>query len=615
MPKARNVSRGESLCRRLWEGVEQVRRAPRDGARSLPVLRGLDQRSTFYHTQENVLCDVGDILIDSQRVYRHGNAIVIEKTDGEYRELSTLAVEGSPDKKARSILANMFTCEIPSSNPKSPPQQFAPPSQLIDLIVNHEPTLRRLPEIKSYSQRPLFDDNFEYRDSGWHEDVGYLIHSPEIEPVIPVERSPNVRNNIPATLMRVLKGFLFKSDVDLVNVIGILLTGLLVGRFIQTGKPICLLDGNQPGVGKTLLARVVGTILDGVEPNLIHFTTNDEELAKRILSGIRQSRSSLVLIDNAKTKSGMAVSSPAIEANCISPQISLRILGQSFNYTRPNDLLWFLTMNETKTSKDLVSRGVPIRFYCDGDPRAIDFGSDDPLKLAQSQRHQILAELAGLVVRWNQQGRSWEEPSHRLREWGKTIGSILGANGLVGFLQNLDEAEESFDSGLEELAALAEVAIRNFPKMVRGNGNEGESRDDTGAGLKAGEMEQVFRQAKVLEEGLSQAKSKHAIASRIGSFLNPCIDREVVIEVGERIGRATLRRQDVRSNQKVYYFEVQFDREDKQPCEVGDATCQSKTVESEIISVVEGACNATFEASEIDGIAKESQKPGNDEEW
>src|SRR5438477_11689421 len=41
-------------------------------------------------------------------------------------------------------------------------------------------------------------------------------------------------------------------------------------------------------------------------------------------------------------------------------------LRTSQNYTRPNDILWFVTMNDTKTSPDLVSRSVPIQFYFEG---------------------------------------------------------------------------------------------------------------------------------------------------------------------------------------------------------------------------------------------------------
>jgi hypothetical protein len=152
----------------------------------------------------------------------------------------------------------------------------------------------------------------------------------------------------------VLQNFCFKSDADMVNAVGTLLTGLLVALFVRSGKAVNLLDGNQPGIGKTLLARVAGIVLDGEDPDLIRFTTDDDELSKCICATLRAKPNSIVLIDNAKLRAGGEINSAVLEANSTAPQISLRILGHSVNYRRPNDLLWFITMNGTKASSDLV---------------------------------------------------------------------------------------------------------------------------------------------------------------------------------------------------------------------------------------------------------------------
>jgi hypothetical protein len=51
---------------------------------------------------------------------------------------------------------------------------------------------------------------------------------------------------------------------------------------------------------------------------------------------------------------------------------------------------------------------------------------------------------------------------------------------LYGFLTNLDEANASFNTGFEELAALAETALRRFPQMIHLPSNQ-EMQDDTGS--------------------------------------------------------------------------------------------------------------------------------------
>ena len=479
MTRSGGRSRGADLHRRLLDGVQVCSRAAHHNARPLPILRGLTPKCVFTAPLDTVLCNTADLLVQSNRIYCYGNEIVCEVGDNNNRRLQSLAIDGRVEPVASGVLANLFVCELSNNAPEAAPVQFPPPRQFIELLVNHEPTTRRIPEIRTYSRRPLFDDDFQYRDAGWHPSVGYLIHSPEIEPILPSRLHDNPRDNIPSTLMRVLQDFSLKSVVDLINVVGVLLTGLLIEMFVARGKAVVLLDGNQQGVGKTLLARIITLILDGDEPDTIHFTPNDEELAKRICAGLRERAGSVILIDNAKLRSGDAISSATIESNSVAPRISLRILGKSVNFTRPNDLLWFITMNDTKTSPDLMSRGIPIRFHYDGDPGNRDFGDRNPLDAALRHRHQILGELAGLVIRWNQLGRPRGRCRHRLQFWASTIGGILDANGLHGFLTNLAEANASFNSGLEELAALAEMALRWFPQMIQTTSNQ-EMHDDSG---------------------------------------------------------------------------------------------------------------------------------------
>ena len=95
--------------------------------------------------------------------------------------------------------------------------------------------------------------------------------------------------------------------------------GITVEHFVESGKPLLLLDGNQPGLGKTLFARTIGVVLDGTDPHLIHYTSSDEELGKKICSTLLSNVQSIIPLDNAKTPGGIAVSSPVIEANCIAP--------------------------------------------------------------------------------------------------------------------------------------------------------------------------------------------------------------------------------------------------------------------------------------------------------
>lgn len=473
MPRESNRSRGAALAARLFRAIKKSEQAPREGARSLPIVNGFANQSQTIWPLENVLAEIHKIVVDSGHVYRYGNNVVFELNNGEEHQLNLLSTGQVVEEGAESWLGNLFVCQTSPERRGESPKQFAPPRTLARQVLRREPTLQALPRILQYSRKPVFDRDFNLRGPGWDSDVGLLIHGDDIEPVVPegeVDSSADILDRLPPHLHGLLQDFCLRSPADVANVIAVLLTGLLVGHFVTNGKPVVLLDGNQPGVGKTLLARTIGLVIDGVDPRLNRYTPEDEELQKQILATLRGSQQSVLVLDNAKVRSGMTISSPTLESASMAPEISLRILGKSENYCRPNDVIWFVTMNDTKASPDLVSRGVPIQFEFEGNPRDRDFCARDPIQYAADHRQEILGELAGMIVLWNQLGRPPGQQQHRLAQWASVIGGILCANGLPEGLTNLDAAATDFDTDLDCLAALAEAVMAdpNGPVVYHG---------------------------------------------------------------------------------------------------------------------------------------------------
>jgi len=460
MARKADNSRGAALTQRLAAAVRRGRCCLVDGARTLPVVRGITPGFTAVRPLENVLHEVQTVLVNSGKIYRYGDNVVMDVGEDEAARLLHLTAGTHMEPDAPHLLANLFVCQTPADDGQNP-VEFPPPTKLVATALSRHPTTAALPHIFLYARRPVFDRSFVLRGPGWHGDINALVHGIHVEPVQldgPDEGLPAIER-LPTRLQELLADFAFRGDADVANAVGIMLTGILVMLFVEPGKAIALLDGNQPNVGKTLFARVVGIVLDGVDPKLIPFTANDEELGKCLCATLKGEPQSVVVFDNAKLKSGADISSTVIEANCTAPHVSLRILGRSDNYSRPNDLLWFITMNHTRASPDLVSRGIPIRFHYDGNPGERDFGDRDPLGYAKQYRAELLGELAGMVVRWNQAGRPTGPHRHRLSQWGRVVGGILQANGLPEFLSNLDESTAEFNTELDELAALAEAAI------------------------------------------------------------------------------------------------------------------------------------------------------------
>ncbi|MBP3956855.1 hypothetical protein J8F10_16405 [Gemmata sp. G18] len=446
------------LAERLRAGVRDEQTAPPPGARDQDVLTGLTPSGQYRLPVEVVVRSGIDALRASGRVYGHGGTIVFDTTaPSDEPALVPLRSEARVEPAAGGLLANILVC---GGEVKGQPVWFPLPSVFLQVLLNAEPLARELPRIDLYARRALFGPDYELLNPGYHPGPRYLIHGAPVEPdVAPLPHAEAPVERLPPHLNRLLSGFCFRDAADSANALALLITGVLVNHFVEGGKPVALIDGTQPGLGKTLLVRVIGMVLDGVDPRPIHYTPDDEELQKRICATLRPNRQSVVLIDNAKSPTGTPISSPAVEANSMAPEISLRILGVSQNYVRPNDAIWALTMNQTRVSPDLVSRGLPIRLEYIGDPARRAFGRADPIAYARTHRPEILAELFGFVVRWTQQGRPRGAQAHRLHGWAEVIGGIMTANGFPAFLANYDEAAATFNSELEELSTLVEIVL------------------------------------------------------------------------------------------------------------------------------------------------------------
>jgi hypothetical protein len=245
------------------------------------------------------------------------------------------------------------------------------------------------------------------------------------------------------------------------------------------------------------------------------------------------------------------IESMILEQNVLSPVLSFRILGKSATVERPNTYLWMITSNLTAGTTDFISRAVPIRLYFEGDPKTRRFAGD-PLTYASRHRLEILGELAGMVLRWVQQGRASGAHQHRCARWAAVIGGILDAAGVGDlFLANAEEAEAEMDQGLLDLATLAEYVVSHNKSELYGmSGTSVSSRGKTAA-----DWVHVAAASQILQDKLDKRNAK-STATTVGKFLGGKLDRTVVIETGTGSGTATLRRREAGAGQKLYWFEV-----------------------------------------------------------
>ena len=131
MPSSRpDPSRGAQLAERLRRGCRTESRSLTQGARSLPTLHGVTQKCEFIVPQENVLTALGDILVDSGRIFKYGDNFCMTTRSGEQGRLVVLAMDGKIESHAFGLLANLVVCQV-GSEQSDVKIQFPPPRRLV----------------------------------------------------------------------------------------------------------------------------------------------------------------------------------------------------------------------------------------------------------------------------------------------------------------------------------------------------------------------------------------------------------------------------------------------------------------------------------------------------
>ncbi|HOX22552.1 MAG TPA: bifunctional DNA primase/polymerase, partial [Elusimicrobiales bacterium] len=298
------------------------------------------------------------------------------------------------------------------------------PPNLAAAFINSARILSKFPFLEQYTRAPVFDGNWNLiAKPGFHETSKIYYDGPAVEPV-----------RVTTRIKSVLDGFSWKSVTDMVNYLGMLLTGFTMPHW--PGKhPMTAYNGNKPGVGKSTAARIVGIILEGKVPVTLTFNPNDEEfekhLATRVGAGDR-----VVNIDNAKKTSHVReVESPVLERSITDPILNYRRLGANQAISRINDVIFNLTMNYTKLSRDLRRRSIPINLFVDENVREVHYPISDLEGYVLEHRLELLAELAGMVLRRIETGKlELEKPAtHSVgQKWAETIDGILRCSGFNG---------------------------------------------------------------------------------------------------------------------------------------------------------------------------------------
>jgi hypothetical protein len=333
-------------------------------------------------------------------------------------------------------------------------------TSLANTWLNQPAQRKQIPIISVFTRSPVYTEDWRLVASGYDAASKIYYAGEPIEPRMTTEH-----------LDRLLKEFCFRSPADRTNYIGILLTIFLVSRFIGS-KPALLLNGNQPNLGKSMLAQLISILRDGRATETATYNPNDEEFEKRLGALVRDGVTTLI-IDNAKAKGPRSslIESACLERSITDSILSYRLLGTSSTIRAENSHIFVITANAPEVSTDLVSRSVVVNMYYEGDPRKRSFTIENPEDYALEHRREILGELMGMVERWRSAGSPRVKTHTRFnkREWGNIIGGILAACGEPDFLADADQVASDLDNTRQDFAALVERMVIHTAKFWTSN--------------------------------------------------------------------------------------------------------------------------------------------------
>ena len=218
----------------------------------------------------------------------------------------------------------------------------------------------------------------------------------------------------------VFPDFAFGATEDYLRAFAELLTGFLFGAF--TGPvPMFLHHASTPGAGKTLLAEVIGTIIDGA-PARFSGDSDDTERGKRIF-GLLINRTRYAYIDNQKEKFG----GQQWESLCTSRDFEERVMHTQSMRKVPNDCVWTVTGNNVPISPDMARRLVIIDVDAHGVQR--DSGAFRHVPLlpwVQTQRKVIVGHVLRVLDGWCAAGcpRGNVVPAS-YEDWGAVISGVM----------------------------------------------------------------------------------------------------------------------------------------------------------------------------------------------
>lgn len=238
----------------------------------------------------------------------------------------------------------------------------------------------------------------------------FLVDSVEV-PAIADHPTREVATKALEVLKYLLGDFPFETPVDRSALLAFVLT-MFIRTAIDGPMPLCLVDSNVRGAGKSLLADLVSIIATGRVAERVTFPVGNEEEQRKLITALLQDGKQIVLFDNVAGSFGGA----PLDQLMTSQLWVDRRLGVTQTIRLANRTVWFATSNNAQLVGDLHRRSVFVRLVSQ-EARPEDragFRISDVKGFARTYRGRLIKAALTILRAYHLAGR----PSMGLKAFG-----------------------------------------------------------------------------------------------------------------------------------------------------------------------------------------------------
>jgi hypothetical protein len=395
------------------------------------------------------------------------------------RAEGALRIRPIPQPRLRELLTMAARWVRPSTDRETGETTMAPahPPDWSVRAVSERGEWEGIPRLTAITECPaLRHDGSLIMVPGYDARSG-ILYAPSLDfPAIPHRPTREHARAAADRLLDVVSDFPFETEGHRAAWLASLLTPL--ARFAFAGPaPMFVISGNVRGVGKTLLARLVGEIVTGRPMATIAQVDNEEEERKRITC-IALEGDPLVLVDNITRPLG----SGTLDKALTDVVWGERLLGSNTRPQLPMLVTWYGTGNNVAFKGDTARRCCIIRLDSplEKPETRDDVRRPDLLAYVRHRRAELVAAALTILRAWALTGMHVHTLQPRMQgwgsfeEWSRVVGGAIVWLGLPDLGEARGSADDEDDpeaTALEQLlegwaSACADIAPERQARTV-----------------------------------------------------------------------------------------------------------------------------------------------------